>query len=105
MIDLGPHTPWRPPVIETVATSGTGVAELWAAVKAHRGFLESSGELAERRRTRLSKEIATIAAERVRYRISADASPVLEKLVARVERREIDPQAAAAELLTALGLV
>ena len=104
MIDLGAHRPWRPPVLETVATAGTGVDELWAAVKAHRAFLEYSGELAQRRRDRLGREIATLAAERVRYRIGAEAAPALDDLVARAERREIDPGTAADELLATLGL-
>ena len=104
MLSLGPPRPWRPPVLETIATSGKGVAELWAAIRAHRAFLESSGELAERRRARLAREIAHLAAERVRYRIGGESAPVLDALVARVERREIDPQAAAEELLSALQL-
>jgi LAO/AO transport system kinase len=104
MIDLGAHLPWRPPVLETVATAGTGVGELWAAVKAHRAHLESSGELGERRRVRLSREIANLAAERVRYHVGREAAPILDDLVTRAERREIDPGAAATELLAKLGL-
>jgi len=104
MIDLGAHLPWRPPVLQTVATAGTGVAELWAAVKAHRAHLESSGELEERRRVRLAREIANLAAERVRYHVGREAAPILDDLVTRAERREIDPGAAAAELLAKLGL-
>ena len=50
MIDFGAHLPWRPPVLEAVATAGTGVAQLWSALKAHRAHLETSGELGERRR-------------------------------------------------------
>ena len=104
MLDLGPERPWRPPVLETVASSGTGIEQLWAAVGAHRRHLEESGELEERRRTRLAGEIASLAAERVRYRIGAQAAPALARLVARAMRREIDPQAAAGALLAELGL-
>jgi len=104
MIDFGAHLPWRPPVLEAVATAGTGVAQLWSALKAHRAHLESSGELAERRRGRLTREIANLAAERVRYHVGGEAAPVLNDLVTRAERREIDPGAAATELLAKLGL-
>jgi len=104
MIDLGAHLPWRPPVLETVATAGTGIGELWAALKAHRSYLESSGELGERRRVRLAREIANLAAERVRYHVEGEAAPVLGELVAKAERGEIDPGAAAGELLAKLGL-
>lgn len=104
MIDLGEHRRWRPPVLETVATARQGVAELWAAIKAHRADLEASGDLAARRRRRLAKEIADLAAERVRYQVGADASGILDALVERAERREIDPGEASVELLAALGL-
>src|SRR5438876_6450795 len=33
MLDLGGELEWRPPVLRTVATEGTGVAELWAALQ------------------------------------------------------------------------
>jgi LAO/AO transport system kinase len=104
MIDFGAHLPWRPPVLEAVATAGTGVVQLWSALKAHRAHLESSGELGERRRGRLSREIANLAAERVRYHVEGEAAPVLGELVAKAERGEIDPGAAASELLAELGL-
>jgi len=104
MIDLGEHRRWRPPVLETVATARQGVAELWAAIKAHRADLEVSGDLAARRRRRLAKEIADLAAERVRYHVGAEESGMLDALVDRAERRELDPGAASVELLHQLGL-
>ncbi len=35
---------WEPPVLVTVATDGTGVAELWSALAEHLEYLKSSGE-------------------------------------------------------------
>lgn len=102
MIDFGPKRAWRPPVIETVATQGKGVAELWAAVKAHRGHLDEAGELQSRRRGRIAKEISDIVAARVRERVRRDSAVALEELVERVGRREIDPYAAAETLLDTL---
>lgn len=104
MLDLGPVRPWRPPVLETVGTAGTGMDALWAALGAHRAFLESGTGLAERRRSRLAVEITRLATERVRTRIGTEAGDALAGLAARAARREIDPQAAATELLAALGL-
>ena len=77
---------------------------IWSALKAHRAHLESSGELGERRRGRLSREIANLAAERVRFHVEGEAAPALGELVAKAERGEIDPGAAAGELLAKLGL-
>src|SRR4029077_6763294 len=36
MLDLGTAAPWRPPIIQTVATTGEGVERLWDAISAHR---------------------------------------------------------------------
>ncbi len=42
-LELGNPLPWTPRVIEAVATDGTGVAELWAAIGDHRLHLEETG--------------------------------------------------------------
>lgn len=104
MIDLGPHTAWRPPVIETVATEGKGLAPLWAAIKSHQRQLSETGDLVTRRHGRIAKEISEIVAERVRSKVRKDSAVALEDLVERVNRREIDPYAAAEELLAKLGI-
>ncbi len=39
----GPRA-WEPPVLESVATTGAGIDEIWAALASHREFLESSDE-------------------------------------------------------------
>src|SRR3954468_704185 len=40
---------WRPPVLETVAASGVGVAAVWAAVAEHRDWLSGAGRLEAQR--------------------------------------------------------
>ncbi len=35
MLALGPRRPWHPPVVETVATGGTGIEELWEVLESH----------------------------------------------------------------------
>ena len=105
MIDLGPRREegvWRPPIIETIAVDGKGVDLLWAAVKAHRGYLESSGQLKDRRRARIAKEISDIVAERVKARVRREAAKELELAVQAVAAREIDPYSAAERLLDRL---
>jgi LAO/AO transport system kinase len=103
MIHFGPHRSWQPPVVQTVATRGEGVAGLWAAIEAHRSHLVDTGELDERRRARLSEEISTIVTERVRARVRRNSAALLDRLLARVERRELSPYAAAEALLDGLG--
>jgi LAO/AO transport system kinase len=98
-IDFGPHRAWRPPVIETVAVDGKGIPELWAAIKAHQNHLDASGELEQRRRSRIEKEIVGIVTERVRERFMAESASSLDDAVDAVMKREMDPYAASSELL------
>jgi LAO/AO transport system kinase len=100
MIDHAGELAWRPPVLQTVATERTGIGELWDTLRAHREFLESNGLVEERRRRRVRDEIRAIVAEELRERATALGSgPRFEALVDQVAAREIDPFAAAAELL------
>ncbi|MFN2611265.1 MAG: methylmalonyl Co-A mutase-associated GTPase MeaB [Actinomycetota bacterium] len=102
MIHLGPHRAWTPPVRQTVATTAQGISEVWATIKAHRAHLESTGGLAERRRSRIGKEIADIVAERVRRDLRDRSAALLDDLVQRVIARQIDPYSAAGLLLDTL---
>jgi LAO/AO transport system kinase len=49
MLHLGEARPWQVPVVMTVAERGGGIDQLAQAIAAHRGQLESSGELEHRR--------------------------------------------------------
>ncbi len=51
---------WRPPLFRTVATEGTGVAEVGEAIIDHRRFLEKTGELLRRDQKRLQSELDTL---------------------------------------------
>jgi LAO/AO transport system kinase len=100
MLDLGGELDWRPPILSTVATDGTGVVELWDALRAHREFLESHGLVEARRRTRVRDELRAILAEELRSRAAVLGSGArFDALVDRVAKRELDPFAAAADLL------
>ena len=50
MLDLTELGDWRPPIVETVASTGDGVEELWAAIGRHRGHQIEHGALARHRR-------------------------------------------------------
>jgi LAO/AO transport system kinase len=65
MLSLGEHGAWVPPILKTVASRDEGIAELVAAVEAHRSWLVESGELARRRRSHLRLRVETILKERV----------------------------------------
>jgi LAO/AO transport system kinase len=42
-------TGWQTPVLTLSSRDGTGIAEAWAAIEAHRSLLQSTGQLTERR--------------------------------------------------------
>ncbi len=91
----------RPVVLETVATSATGIEELWAAVEAHQAALEAGGDLAERRKAQLRTELLALAAARTARRLgeALDSSPELAGLVDALADRTIDPLTAVQSLL------
>jgi len=104
MLDLAGDRPWRPPVVETVATEGTGIESLWSAVQQHREHLVRSGELEQRRQTRTAGEVRALVLESLGARIARRCSgPEFARLVAEVERHERDPYGAADAL--SLGVV
>ncbi|MFP4635073.1 MAG: methylmalonyl Co-A mutase-associated GTPase MeaB [Nitriliruptoraceae bacterium] len=96
---------WWPPIVRTVGVRGEGVEQLMAAIGEHADHLAVSGERDRRARARVVHAIREIALEQVRLRFvrfSRGDDPVLEELAARVAARELDPYAAADQLLDAL---
>jgi len=105
-IALGERGPdeWRPPVLRAVALRGEGIDEIVAAMDKHRQWLESHGELTRRRRARAAAEVEAIALAALRSRIgSLRNGTALPSLAERVAAGELDPYAAASQLLSGLG--
>jgi LAO/AO transport system kinase len=95
----GDHA-WKRPILATVAQQGTGVAEVVAAIEEHHTFLVESGELARRRDRRARVEVEEIALGELRRRWGAvSGRGDLDALAARVAAGELDPYAAADQLL------
>lgn len=100
MLELSGPGDWRPPVVRTVAATGDGVTDLWAAVATHRAHLEGEGRLEARRAARLRGELQAIVAERLDERAGHICTGErFDRLAAAVVAREVDPYAAADELL------
>jgi LAO/AO transport system kinase len=96
MLGLAPATDWVPPIVPTVASAGTGIPELWEAIRAHRDHLGAAGMEARRRSRRRNELESALAVELRRRAITvADAAP---ELVTAVERGELDPWTAAVRL-------
>jgi LAO/AO transport system kinase len=98
MLHLGAARPWDPPVLATTAADGAGIDELWDEIDRHRAWLGTSGTLATDRETAVIHEVRALAAERsaeaVQAQLAAD-----DALRARLRDRELDPYAAAEELI------
>ena len=92
---------WRPPIVLTEATRGENVEELWSRIEAHRAFLESEGELEERRRRNLAGEVFAVASTRAKAHLEGAVAddPELRRLLDEVQRRELDPLSAVREIL------
>ncbi|GAA2507063.1 methylmalonyl Co-A mutase-associated GTPase MeaB [Streptomyces gobitricini] len=94
---------WRPPIVKTVAARGEGVDEVVEALEKHRAWMEERGVLAERRRARAAHEVETIAVTALRERIGdLHGDRRLEALSERIVAGELDPYAAADELVAGL---
>ena len=91
---------WRPPVVDTVATEGTGVEDLWAAIGRHRDAAMASGRLAQERADRVKVELRRILARRLIEAAEAKADgEAFDALSARVVAGEVDPWEAVDQLL------
>ena len=90
----------RPAIVKTVAATGEGVEELWAAVIEHRAWLEESGELERRRARRIDDELREIVVQRLLLRVrDVRDGDLWDHLHKRVVARDIDPWTATDELL------
>ena len=102
MLTLGtPRTDWRPPVIKTVATNGTGVDELIAAIQKHRTWAAESGEARRRSADAMRNEIQLLLRERVLRDLAERVdSRRLAEVVMQVVNKTLDPYGAVDVLLT-----
>jgi LAO/AO transport system kinase len=92
---------WKPPIVLTEAVRGEGVPELWRKLEEHRSHLEDSGQLEERRRSNLAREVFSVASGRAKqhleHAVADDAE--LRRLLDEVQGRELDPLSAVREIL------
>jgi len=100
MLDLGEERSWRPPIVETVATGGSGVEELWRALSEHRQYLLKSGDFTRRRRLRTRVEFDRVLSAMVQSTVQTIAGgAAYETQLEALEQHVIDPYSAAELLL------
>jgi LAO/AO transport system kinase len=103
MLDLNPNKGkgWDPPIIKTIASDGTGVDELIEKVNEHYEFLTTSGEITDRRKTRIANEVMEVLmknAENYVHRKLEENNFSSEKLD-KILSREINPYDVVDEIL------
>ncbi|MBU0490818.1 MAG: methylmalonyl Co-A mutase-associated GTPase MeaB [Chloroflexi bacterium] len=105
MLDLNSvHTGvngWRAPILQTVATAGTGIPALADALTAHWDYLQHGGHGQAQARAHAERLLAeTLAREAAtRLRQAARDRGQWEPLVDQVTARELDPYTAAGQVL------
>jgi len=105
MMSLGRGKPggWQAPVIETSSEKETGIGDLIAAIDGHLQHLSKSGEIEDRRRRIVEMRILKAAEDIVRDRLLGRRGGKLDGLLDKAMARDIDPHAAAGELLKDFG--
>jgi LAO/AO transport system kinase len=101
MLDLSERRGWRPPVVATVAATGEGVDDLWAATGGHRAHLAATGELERRRAARVADELQRIMVALLHERARGRLDDRVEEVAGAVSERRLDPWTAAEALLDA----
>ena len=85
-------TLWIPPINKTVATDGTGIADLAESIAQHVAHIRSSGDWAHRDRARLGSEVEALLAEALMLRFfDAVQKSEYEKLLEQVIQRQLSP--------------
>lgn len=91
---------WRQPIVRTVATTGAGSDDLMAALDSHHDWLTTHGELETGRRRRARREVEEIAVRELRARLTdISGGDTLDRLATQVAAGELDPYAAADDLI------
>jgi LAO/AO transport system kinase len=105
LVALASQDARRPEIVQTVALRDEGTAVLLAAIETCRLDIETTGRLAEKRRTRIERQFERALHARLwRHAREHISEAERETILARLLRREQDPAGAADEVLKRMGL-
>jgi LAO/AO transport system kinase len=95
---------WEVPILQTAASDGQGVEDLWRATRRHREHLRTSGELEARRGRRAEREVLELVdqALAVHLRSKLGGHAGLGEILEGAKTRTIDPHSAASAILDRL---
>lgn len=92
---------WKPPIVKTSATSGQGIDVLWQEIGRYREH--SADERVSRQQARQEYRLRELLSHRFMQHVE-EALPAgeLDRIVAGIAAREIDPYSAAAKIMTSV---
>lgn len=96
MMEMLAFSGWVPELVATQAISGAGIDDLWQAVERHAAYLQSSGEIVERRRDAFAHQVRQLALGTLRRKLDRELA---SEIVAGA-----DPYAAARSILRTFGI-
>lgn len=102
---LMPHTPnWTVPVLTCSSLERTGIDDVWQTVEKHRHALTKSGELEAKRKAQAKDWFRFLLDDGMKNWFYSEprVEQEMPALLARIEKEEISPTAAAASLLKML---
>jgi LAO/AO transport system kinase len=101
MISLAQRGPqdWKPPIVLTVASEQRGISELLEAIDRFRASQADTGRAQKRRVARARREVESIALAKLRAEFRLDGETGLDDLAEAVSRGELDPYAAADQVV------
>jgi len=102
MLELSAPSDWRPPVVETVASTGDGVDRLWEEIARHHEHLRAGGSLQRIRDERVLREFRTVLAAGIRREVERLEADELGELERRIAEHLVDPYEAAEQLLAGI---
>ena len=104
--DLPRHAGWQPPVVQTIASQGTGLDQLMQAIAGHRQVLmgDDGKLLTQRRRERARMEVMDILRARALHMLEErlQNNGRLEKMADDIAEGRSDPYTASETIMTGL---
>ncbi len=97
---------WEPPILKVVASKDQGVDKLVEGIAQHRAFLQETGELKTRERSRAAMQFIALLRERLLrsalLKLEREKGQ-MEEVAGRIAERQADPYALAEELASQLA--
>ncbi len=100
MLEMSSFEGWIPPIVETVATEGKGIGEVFEAIESHHEYLGRSGVGEQRRQARILEELNHVVQAEITRKVGDLISqPSFAERKAELIGGDIDPYSLALELL------